>query len=151
MTNLQAAIGCAQLEQIDRLHRRKREMAARYDEGLAGLPLQLPHVEAWARSSVWMYAVVLDGWRSLRRGRIRATVGGRGRPDPAVFHGHARAAGLPGWDFFGGSSFPVTEKIYRRGLYLPSGQAITDEQIRETIAAARAVLSFEVASAVNGR
>lgn len=34
-------------------------MLARYNEGLAGLPLQLPTVEPWARSTVWMYAVLL--------------------------------------------------------------------------------------------
>ena len=60
MTNLQAAIGCAQLENIDEFIRRKIEIAERYNAGLKGLPLQLPQVEPWARSAVWMYAVVLD-------------------------------------------------------------------------------------------
>ena len=49
MTNLQAAIGCAQLENIDVYLRWKREMASRYNEGLHGLPLRLPYIEPWAR------------------------------------------------------------------------------------------------------
>jgi perosamine synthetase len=47
-----------------------------------------------------------------------------------------RAMGL-----FGDESFPTTERITRRGFYLPSGQAITDEQINKVIEVARKVLS----------
>ena len=60
MTNLQAAMGCAQLERIEQFLSRKLDMANRYNEGLRNLPLQLPHVESWAKTSVWMYAVVLE-------------------------------------------------------------------------------------------
>jgi perosamine synthetase len=47
-----------------------------------------------------------------------------------------RAMGL-----FKGMTCPVTERVYRRGLYLPSGQAITDEQIDSVIRAVRKVLA----------
>jgi len=36
---------------------------------------------------------------------------------------------------------PVTERIYRKGLYFPSGQAITDEQIERVISSVRSILS----------
>jgi perosamine synthetase len=141
MTNLQAAIGCAQIERIEDLLRRKREMAARYTAGLAGLPLQLPHVEPWARSSVWMYAIVLDDvvpFDNRDFAEHLQTLGIQTRPFFLGMHAQPvyRDMGL-----FASENYPVTERIARRGLYLPSGQAITDEQIDTVIRAVRSVLS----------
>ncbi len=60
LTNLQAALGLAQMGRIDEIVARKRWMGGEYNRGLAGLPaLQLPAEESWARSVYWMYGVVL--------------------------------------------------------------------------------------------
>jgi len=141
MTNLQAALGCAQFEQIGRFLARKREMAARYNEGLTGLPLQLPHVEPWATTAVWMYAVVLldqvpfgavEFARRLEAEGVQTRPFFKGMHEQPVY----RRLGL-----FAGVASPVTERIYRRGLYLPSGQAITDRQIEGVLLAVRKVLA----------
>ena len=141
MTNLQAALGCAQYEHFERFLARKREMASRYNQGLAGLPLQLPHVEPWATTAVWMYAVLLNDqvpFDAVEFARRLAAAGVQTRPFFKGLHEQPvyRRLGL-----FAGGAFPVTEHIYRRGLYLPSGQAITDQQIEAVVRATRKVLA----------
>ncbi|MCW1309084.1 MAG: DegT/DnrJ/EryC1/StrS family aminotransferase [Candidatus Nanoarchaeia archaeon] len=146
MTNLQAAIGCAQLENLDRFLARKLEMAELYNDGLKDLPLQLPHVEPWARSSIWMYAILLkdevpfdanEFARRLRSYGVETRPFFRGLHEQPIY----RKMGL-----FKDLTLPVTEKIYRRGLYLPSGQAITNEQIEKVIEAVKK--TFERSSGV---
>jgi perosamine synthetase len=129
MTNLQAAIGCAQLEKIDHFIKRKLEMAARYNEGLRDLPLQIPHVEPWARTSVWMYAIVLDDAIPFDASEFAKRLMDFGVQSRPFFLGMHEQPVYQRLGLFKDCHLPVTERIGRRGLYLPSGQAITDEQI----------------------
>ncbi len=141
MTNVQAAIGCAQLEQIEKFLCRKLQMAEKYNQGLAGLPLQLPHVEPWARTSVWMYAVVLDDAVPFDAKGFASRLTDAGVQTRPFFLGMHEQPVYRAMGLFQDAECPVTEKISRRGLYLPSGQAITDEQIEQVIEAVRRVLS----------
>lgn len=60
LTNLQAAVGLAQLEQLDDHVRRKREIASGYAKGLADLPgVTLPGEAPWARSTFWLYTILV--------------------------------------------------------------------------------------------
>lgn len=141
MTNLQAAIGCAQFENIERFIARKREMAAMYDRGLAGLPLRTPHIEPWARSTVWMYAVLLDDSVPFDAVEFAKQLESEGVQTRPFFRGMHEQPVYRSMGYFANTHCPVTERIYRRGLYLPSGQAITDEQIVSVAKAVRKVLS----------
>ena len=68
LTNLQAALGVAQVERIEEIIARKRWMGQEYNRRLAGIKdLQLPVEEPWARNVYWMYGVVLI--RRNRHGR----------------------------------------------------------------------------------
>ena len=140
MTNLQAAMGCAQLETIDQHLKRKQQLMTAYNAGLANLPLQLPHFESWAKSTVWRYAVVLDDTvpfdavefaRRLAAEAVQTRPFFRGLHDQPVY----QRMGL-----FQKDHFPVTEKLCQRGLYLPSGQAITDAQIEQVIQSIKKVI-----------
>ena len=140
MTNLQAALGCAQLENIDRFIERKRSMAAAYNEGLEGLPLQLPFIENWATSTVWMYAVLLKDEVPFGAVEFAKRLMDKGVQTRPFFRGmHDQPVYLERGliDRF---ECPVTDKIYQRGLYLPSGQGITDQQIEEVIRIVQEVL-----------
>jgi perosamine synthetase len=64
LTNLQAAFGVAQLEKLDVCLESKRETAAYYDEALVDLPVTLPRQAPLARSSWWLYTVLVDEVRS---------------------------------------------------------------------------------------
>jgi perosamine synthetase len=104
MTNLQAAIGCAQLENIETFIRQKVEMAERYNDGLKGLPLQLPHVETWAKSSVWMYAVVLEDSESFDAPEFAIRLIAQGVQTRPFFRGCMSKLFIEGWGF---SAMPI--------------------------------------------
>ncbi len=140
MTNLQAAMGCAQLERIDQFINRKLDMADHYNEGLQGLPLQLTHVEPWARTTVWMYAVVLEDSVSFDAVEFAHRLMDQGVQTRPFFMGMHEQPVYRNMGLFKDALYPVTERIYRRGLYLPSGQAITDGQIEQVCDAVRQVL-----------
>jgi perosamine synthetase len=141
MTNLQAALGCAQLENIDRFLARKQTMAAAYTEGLKNLPLQLPFVENWATSTVWMYAILLKDevpFGAVEFAKRLMDMGVQTRP---FFRGMHEQPIYLERGLVSHFNCPITDKIYQRGLYLPSGQAITDEQINTVINIVRKALS----------
>jgi len=131
LTNLQAAIGLAQLERIDELVTLKRRMAAVYNEGLGRVPgLTLPVEEPWATNVYWMYGILLDETLGFDATDFAQRLKKRGvdtRPfflpmhQQPVFH----RMGL----FPRGEAYPVAERLGKYGLYLPSGLAITDSQI----------------------
>jgi perosamine synthetase len=137
MTNLQAALGVAQLERLDEFVRRKRAMGKRYTEKLAGVKgLQLPLAKTdYADNIYWVYGLVLDesvpfdADEAMRR---LAKMGVGCRPFFWPMHEQPvmRRMGL-----FEGLKLPVSEELARRGFYVPSGLALTEAQI-DTVAAA---------------
>ena len=141
LTNLQAAVGLAQLERIDELLARKRWMGQAYMERLRGIPgLQLPPEEPWAKNVYWMYGVVLDEDRGMdaeQFGRRLADEGVMTRP---FFLGMHEQPVLKERGLFHGQCYPVAERIARQGLYLPSGLALTEPQLHQVCAALRRVL-----------
>lgn len=122
-TNLQAAVGLGQLESIDALLERKRSMAALYKEGLSGIDgLRLP-IEKEDRTNVyWMYAVMVESGRDELCAKLKE----RGVDTREFF---LPCHSQPAIAVQMNELFPVTENISRRGFYLPSGLAITDEEI----------------------
>lgn len=140
LTNLQAAIGVAQLERADEIVARKREVGRAYSDALAGLPLQLPVEREWADSVYWMYGVVLEDVTGMDATTFAALLAERGVQTRPFFLGMHEQPAL--WDrgLFVGEHYLVAERLARKGLYLPSGTALTDEQLGETIAAVSEVL-----------
>lgn len=143
MTNLQAAVGLAQLERLDEFVVRKRRMGRRYTELLANLPgVQLPlERTAYAENVYWVYGVVLDDTvpfdaeEAMRRLAIRG-VGTRPFFWPMHEQPVFRKMGL-----FGTEAYPVAERLARRGFYLPSGLALTDAQIERVAGLVREALA----------
>jgi len=142
MSNLQAAVGCAQLERLDEFVARKRHMGARYSQllqGTAGVQLPLASTD-YAENIYWVYGVVLDEGVELdaREAMARlAKLGVGARPFFWPMHEQPvfRRMGL-----FEGERYPVAERIARRGFYLPSGLALSDEQITRSAEMLQAVL-----------
>ncbi|MGH8187035.1 MAG: DegT/DnrJ/EryC1/StrS family aminotransferase, partial [Steroidobacteraceae bacterium] len=135
MSNLQAALGLAQLERLDEFVRRKRAMGARYSmllQGTKGIGLPLARTE-YAESIYWVYGLVLqpeigfDAREAMRR-LEEADVGTR----PFFWPMHLQPV-FQRMALFAGEHYPVAEMLGRRGFYVPSGLALTDAQI-ETVA-----------------
>lgn len=152
MTNIQAALGLAQLESIDRTIERKLDMANMYSKAFRDLPLKLPVEHQWAKNVIWMYAVVLceekrsqsyfeNNWEHMSPEeylrwpsyKIMKRLEENNIQTRPFFIGIHEQPVLRKSGYFKDESYPVTEKISRTGFYLPSGQAITDIQIEEVI------------------
>jgi perosamine synthetase len=132
LTNLQAALGCAQMEQLAAHVAAKRRIAELYTEGLRGLEGVTVMAEAaWARSTFWLYTVLLDeakaglGSRSLLRGLAERGI--QTRPLWQPLH-QSRA--------FEGSvspACPVAERLNREALSLPCSVGLTESEQERVI------------------
>ncbi len=128
-TNLQAAVGLGQLEEMEDLLRRKRAMAAYYAKRLGKIAgLRLPITKEYAENVYWMYAVLVEDGFGMSRDALCAKLKDMGVDTREFFFPCHSQPALKG-KCAGGGHFPVTEDIAERGLYLPSGLAITDEQL----------------------
>ena len=141
LTNMQAALGVAQLERMPEIVARKRWMGRAYTDRLKDLPaLQLPVEESWAKQVFWMYGTVLDdavGFDAVEFARRLAAEGVQTRP---FFLGMHQQPVLLGRGLFAGERYPVTDRLARQGLYLPSGLALTESQIDRVCDAVRKVV-----------
>ena len=142
MTNIQAAIGLAQVERIDATVERKREIGRRYTENLRGLAgVRLPVEKSWARSVWWMFGIVLDDATGLEASQLATRLTKRGVETRPFFLGMHDQPALQRRGWFAGESYPVADRLAKQGLYLPSGVGLTDEQVDEVCAALRACLA----------
>lgn len=138
-TNLQAAIGLAQIEKIDKIINRKLKMAAMYKDGLSDLPLQLPVEKQWAKNVYWMYGIVVDMATGFNAKQIADILFEKGIMTRPFFVGIHEQPVFKKMGLFKDLTLPITEYISRQGFYLPSGQAITDEQIATVIKHLRSI------------
>lgn len=147
MTNLQAALGLAQLERLDEFVQRKRRMGARYDTLFAGTPgVQLPLAkQPFADNIYWVYPLVLDdSIRTDAKGIMKA-LGERGIGTRPFFWPMHEQPVLRRMGLFEGESYPVSERIARRGFYIPHGMALTEAQMDRCAETVREVLSQHAA------
>jgi perosamine synthetase len=130
MTNVQAALGCAQMERIESIIESKRNVAKLYSERLKDIPsLQLPVEKAYARNVYWMYHIALLGRHAMQRSEIMAKLRERGietregfipynMQEFAIHHGSV----VPG-------ECPIANDYAHRCLYLPSSPLITRKEL----------------------
>lgn len=143
MSNLQAAVGVAQLERLEATVATKRQIGVWYQELLDGVAAieRLPLRTESAENIHWAYGVVLrddvpfDAQEAMQR---LAAKGVGTRPFFWPMHEQPvfRRMGL-----FKGDSWPVAERLARRGFYLPSGVALTRDQAVSVAAALTDVLA----------
>jgi perosamine synthetase len=141
LTNIQAAVGLSQVEVIEQHVKQKRWMGQAYNEQLGGISgITLPVEEPWATNVYWMYGLVLDdevGYDAVELARRLRAKGVDTRPFFLGMHEQPvfRQQGL-----FEGESYPVSERLATRGLYLPSGLALTESQLSRVCEAVKEVL-----------
>ena len=125
MTNLQAALGVAQLERIEELIDIRLRNAAHYSRRLAEVPgVTLPPCAEWVENVYWMYTILVDEAFGMDRDRLMACLRRRGIETRPVFHPlHT----LPMYQR--GQHLPVAERLSRQGLNLPSGSTLTPDQV----------------------
>ena len=140
MSNLHAALGVAQLGRIDSIIERKRQIARRYSELLTGVEgLTLPVEEPWAKNVYWMYALLAEDSFGVSRDEVMAALSARGVETRTFFIGmHAQPA-FHKMGLLVDQECPVADDLAERGLYLPSGLGLTDDEIAYVCDALKAI------------
>lgn len=133
MTNMQAALGVAQLEQIEAIIHRKREIGQRYDNHFKNIKrIQLPlQSKAYANNIYWVYGLVADTEAlalSIQKELGVLKIGTR----PFFWCMHEQPV-FKNKKLFLNEKYPVAEQMARRGFYIPSGLGMTNDDI-DTIA-----------------
>jgi len=129
MTNLQAACGLGQLESIEEFLAHKRWITAEYEKRLGKVKgLRLPVTKDYAKNVYWMYSVLVTNDFPLTRDALRAALKEKGVDTRDFFPSSARQPIIQKL-YHTQERFPVSERIAECGLYLPSGLALTQEQI----------------------
>ena len=142
LTNLQAAVGLAQVERIDEFLAIKRRIGAAYAAALRDVPgVRFMPVRPWARSVYWVYAVELDPARGLEAATVMGRLQARGVATRPFFLGLHEQPALHERGLFAGERFPHTERASRYGFYLPSGATLTEELVGRVVAALREALA----------
>jgi perosamine synthetase len=130
LTNLQAAVGLAQTERVESHIQRKRWMAACYRERLKDLShVILPVEREWARNVYWMFGLVLNDGVSIEVVELARRLRGRGVDTRPFFLGMHEQPVLRARNLFAREHHPVSERLARRGFYVPSGLTLTELQI----------------------
>jgi perosamine synthetase len=142
LTNLQAALGVAQLERLDKSVATKRRIGARYTEllrGTRGIQLPVPRMP-YADNIYWVYGLVLEDDVPFDAREAMARLGKLGIGTRPFFWPMHEQPVLRRMGLFEGERYPAAERIARRGFYIPSGMALTGEQMERTAAAVKDVL-----------
>jgi perosamine synthetase len=134
MTNMQAAIGLAQTEQLEQFVHARRANAAYYTELLSQIPgIVTPPEAPWAKNVFWMYGILLNKEFGLSRDQLRNALAARGIETRTFFIPmHCQPIYF---DQYRGQRFPIAEDLCRRGLYLPSASSLTRENILTVVQA----------------
>ena len=142
MSNLQAAVGVAQLERLDEAVQRKRRMGQRYTRAFDGLRgAQLPcERRPYAENVYWVYGLVLDDSVPGDAADVMRQLGEQGVGTRPFFWPLHEQPVFQGMNLFRGERYPVAERLARRGFYLPSGLALTDAQMDHVVLAVRSIL-----------
>lgn len=140
MTDLLAALGCAQVARLDAFLERRRAIAARYDRELASLPLTLPWQAPGRRSSYHLYPILVGdesprNRRALYDGLCERGIAPNVHYMPIHLQPYYRRLG------FSIGDFPVAERYYGRTLSLPMYVDLSDAQQQRVIDALREILA----------
>ena len=133
MTNIQAALGVAQLERIKEHIIKKRWIGSMYQELLSDIDtINLPiKNKPFAENIYWVFAITLkDACRKTAKDAMQElTLRGVGTR-PFFYPMHEQPV-FKNMGLFKNEDYPNAKKLYERGFYIPSGLAITEEQIKE--------------------
>jgi perosamine synthetase len=142
MTNMQAALGLAQLERLGEFVVRKREMGRRYNELLEDLSgMQLPLVRtAYADNIYWVFGLVLSNSQDVKAVDAMGSLSEQGIGTRPFFYPLHMQPVFRKMGLFVGESYPVAEKLGHYGFYIPSGLALSTAQILQVAGAIKKVL-----------
>lgn len=134
-TNLQAAVGLAQLERLDEFVKRKRTMGKYYTKQLKdidGLVLPTEKTE-YADNIYWVYGIVLDRQVKADNKTVQKLLAEEGIGSRTFFWCMHEQPVYQKQGLFKGEAYPSAEYLARKGFYIPSGLALTTEQMERVV------------------
>lgn len=141
-TNLQAAVGLAQLEQLDEFVARKRAMGRYYTEklrDLKGLILPIEKTD-YADNIYWVYGIVLDRQINADNRAIQKLLAEEGIGSRTFFWCMHEQPVYQKQGLFQGEHYRNAEYLARKGFYIPSGLALNREQMDRVVEGVRRVM-----------
>lgn len=139
MTNLQAALGVAQLGEINNYLIKKRWMAKKYSEAFKNIEfLELPKEEPYAKNVFWMYAPLVKRKSKITRDDFCSRLKIMGVDSRTYFTPLHKQTVLNKFNYKN-KDYPISNDLSDRGFYLPSGLALSEQQINKVISAVKAI------------
>jgi perosamine synthetase len=137
LTNLQAAVGVAQMERIHELIAVKRRNAHYYNDLLREVRgITLPPEASWAKNVYWMYSILVEDSSGVGRDELAAHLKERGIDSRPFFHPlHT----MP--PYRQDISLPVAESLARKGLNLPSSAILQERDIERIVGAIKELVT----------
>lgn len=141
-TNLQAAVGLAQLERLDEFIQRKRAMGSYYTEKLRGIDGLLLPIEKtdYADNIYWVYGLVLDRHIQADNKAVQKMLAEEGIGTRTFFWCMHEQPVYKKEGLFAGETYPNAEYLARKGFYIPSGLALTQEQMERVVDKVKAMM-----------
>ncbi len=142
-TNLQAAVGLAQLERLDEFVARKRTMGRYYTERLKDVEgLMLPiEKTGYADNIYWVYGIVLNSDIQTDNKTIQKLLADEGIGSRTFFWCMHEQPVYRKQGLFHGENYPNAEYLARKGFYIPSGLALTQEQMDQVVTGVKRVMA----------
>ncbi len=141
-TNLQAAVGLAQLERLDEFVERKRTMGRFYTENLSDIKgIQLPIAKTdYAENIYWVYGIVLDRETRITNREMVKQLAAEGIGGRTFFWCMHEQPVYQKRGLFVGERYRNAEYLARKGFYIPSGLALTKAQMITVVEKIRKIL-----------
>jgi perosamine synthetase len=127
MTNMQAAIGAAQMGRVDEFLNRKKSIFQAYDSLLSEHPgVSLLPKNDWSENSYWLYTIILNGYEEGVRDKLITNLGFRGiDARPGFYPMHQ----MDPYREYGHGAYPVSSYLSENSVSLPSSFGLSNEEI----------------------
>lgn len=131
LTNMQAAIGCAQMERIEELVAKKRQVASWYNELLADIKdITLPVEKSYAKNTYWMYSILINSESETERDAFMEYLSKNGIETRPFFY--LMTDMLP-YKKYKSDDLTIAERIAAQGVNLPSSTLLEYEHIEQIV------------------
>jgi len=141
MSNLQAALGVARLEQVVNFMRIKAQLGEYYKKKLSGISrLKFMTSRSYTKLTYWVYALTLTPESGMTAEELMRRLEARRIGTRPFFQGLHTQPALKRLGLFGREEYLHTENAYTYGLYLPSGLALTEPKIDKVVEALKEAL-----------
>ena len=130
MTNIQAAIGLAQFEKIDKLIEMRRNNAQLYNSLLKDVKgITLPVEKDYAKNVYWMYSILIENNFGMSRDKLMDELQKKGIETRTFFIPIHQQPVFQDMDLFKNEQYPIAEDISEKGMYLPSSSGLKKKEI----------------------